>query len=188
MTVEYKLKFLSARPIYNFIVLDSEREESVTIFNCYLRAINEGMAQLMDDCFPAPPVNVEGTCGERITEGGRDGFSGNSFFSNCTDLSLNYNVTVSSEEDNRAQNGTLLFIVDNSGLMPEIAAPKELINLILEYSVIANVNDADKAKLFLICSLTGVVIVIMVVFAFALKWKIRRLDREIREVKGKKGE
>ena len=54
--------------------------------------------------------------------------------------------------------------------------------------MIANVNDADKAKLFLICSLTGVVIVIMVVFAFALKWKIRRLDREIREVKGKKGE
>lgn len=48
--------------------------------------------------------------------------------------------------------------------------------MILSYRVIANVNDADKAKLFLICSLTGVVILIMVIFAAALNCKIRRLD------------
>ena len=58
--------------------------------------------------------------------------------------------------------------------------------MILSYRVIARVNDADKAKLFLICSLTGVVIVIMVVFGCALKCKIRRLDGEIREVRSKR--
>ena len=52
--------------MYNFVVLNGDDGGSVGVFNCYLRAINEGLAQLMDDCFPDPPINPGGQCGKEI--------------------------------------------------------------------------------------------------------------------------
>ena len=121
-----------------------------------------------------------------LTDSAANNFQNQKFFSNCSDLSFGYNITVSCEDKTHRLNSTLLFLIDNSNLFPTILNSTSLINVILSYRVIANVNDANKAKLFLICSLTGVVIVIMIVFAAALNCKIRRLDKEIKEVKSSK--
>ena len=100
---------------------------------------------------------------------------------NCTDGGIGYNLTLSDQSDNL--NGTMLFLVDNSGLFPTVSHPTQLINLILEYSVVAQISEESKAKLFLICSLTGVVILIMVVLAVILNCKIKIVDRQIEDWK-----
>jgi hypothetical protein len=99
-------------------------------------------------------------------------------FMNCSDQTLTYNITNFSEDD--ALNGTLLFLVDNTGLFPpDYSTATQTIKLILEFQVIVQINEEDKAKLFMICSLTGVVILIMVIFAVILNCRIRRFDRQI---------
>lgn len=100
-------------------------------------------------------------------------------FVNCSDLFLAYNISLDTDIADTL-NQTLLFIIDNSGLFPEASRPQNLINLILSYSVIAQVNESGKAKLFLFCGLTGILIIIMVVFAAALHCKINRIDKQIK--------
>ena len=140
----------------------------------------------MDLCNFNSLPNPSGKCGNKILQAANNGFSSQNFFSNCTDTNLEFNITASNQDQTSNVNGTLLFLLDNSGLFPSVSKPSSKINLILSYSVIANVNDAEKAKLFLICSLTGVVILVMIVFAAALNCKISRLDKEIKRAKENK--
>lgn len=72
-------------------------------------------------------------------------------------------------------NGTLLFIIDNSGLFPLGGSDNE-IKLIMGSVVVTNVNEEERAKFYLFVGLTGILIAIMIIIAVALNCKIRKLD------------
>jgi hypothetical protein len=69
----------------------------------------------------------------------------------------------------------MLFVIDNSGLLFNQTQPENTIVLILGFEVLTNIDDEDKATLYLLCGLTGIVIVMMIVIALVLKCKIYRL-------------
>jgi hypothetical protein len=66
-------------------------------------------------------------------------FSTNSTFFNCNDTSVSFNITASAGVG--PITGTILFIIDNSGLFPNASFNASEINLILSNEVIANVNE-----------------------------------------------
>lgn len=97
-------------------------------------------------------------------------------FFNCTDTIINYNITAPSGVG--PLNGTLLFIIDNSGLLGSASSGE--IRLILFNAVVADVNEEEKAKFYLFVGLTAILIAIMIVVAVALNCKIIKVDREIK--------
>lgn len=103
-------------------------------------------------------------------------FASTSTFFNCSDVNITYNIT--SANGVGPLNGTLLFIIDNSGLFPPVASNGE-IKLIMSTVVVASVNEEERAKFYLFVGLTGILIVITIVIAVALNCKIRKLDQEL---------
>jgi len=103
------------------MVLENNINQNHTdLFNCYVRAVNEGVTQLMNSCNFQYSPNPSGTCGNSI---GNLALPLNSkMFMNCSDLNLQFNFTVSGEEVVDLD-GTLLFIIDNSGLFPSASQP-----------------------------------------------------------------
>jgi len=73
----------------------------------------------------------------------------------------------------------MLFLIDNSGLVFNQTQPVNWINLILSFEVITDINEEDKATLYLLCGLTGMVIAMMIVIAIVLKCKIHRLEKQM---------
>ena len=106
-------------------------------------------------------------------------------FMNCTDLSLQFNITLFATGQNDLD-GSLLFIVDNSGLFPNVSQPTELVNLIVQYEVITNMDEGDRAKFYLFCGLTSIVIIILIILAAVLNCRIRRVDNFIEEERKEK--
>ena len=101
---------------------------------------------------------------------------------NCTDLTINYSITIESNQDEQL-NGTILFLIDNTGLFPNVSESNQLINAIISYQVITSVDDSDNAKFILFCGLTAIFIIIMIMAAAILHCKIKRIDKLIEEEK-----
>lgn len=59
-------------------------------------------------------------------------------FVNCTDLQLQFSFSLYGNANQL--DGTLLFIVDNSGLFPNTTQSNQLINLIVEYQLVTEMN------------------------------------------------
>ena len=129
--VQFQHKVESTIPNFNFIVLNSSDPNSASDLNCYYRALNEGMPCLMDLCNFNPAPNPSGKCSTLIKNAAANGFASQKFFSNCTDSSLDFNLTASNQDQTDEVNGTLLFLMDNSGLFPSVSSPTSKINLIL---------------------------------------------------------
>lgn len=51
----------------------------------------------------------------------------------------------------------------------------------MEYQVIVDMNEGDRAQFYLFCGLTGIVIIILAILAAVLNCKIRRIDKLIEE-------
>ena len=97
-------------------------------------------------------------------------------FLNCTDTELSYTL---SGENSPPNNATTLFVVDNTGLIAGGAITTGRITLILGVEVVGEVDMEESAKLYLLCGLTGILILIGAVFAVVLNCKICRIDRLI---------
>jgi hypothetical protein len=149
-----------------------------------VRAVNEGVTQLMSKCQFAFNSNPEGHCGTSITEAAKQMFMDQSVFVNCTDTNWSFNISL--EGGDNPLNETFLFLIDNSGLLANVTQPSELIGLILSYKVVALVNESDKARIFLFCGLTGILIIVLFIIAFVLNCKTRRLGKQIEEIKENK--
>lgn len=85
-------------------------------------------------------VAQDGICNNSIRLAAQNQFQENNTFINCQDKNFTYNLTINGGNYGML-NGTMLFIVDNSGLLTNTTTPSTLINLILSYEVIAEVNQ-----------------------------------------------
>lgn len=103
-------------------------------------------------------------------------------FLNCTDLQFNYELVLE-QQGGQSNKGTMLFVIDNSGLLFNQRQLQNTINIILGFEVLTNIDDEDKATLYLLCGLTGIVILMMIVIAMVLSCKIHRLEKQIDENK-----
>jgi hypothetical protein len=92
------------------------------------------------------------------------------------------------DEEGQSNSGTMLFIVDNSGLVFNQTQPVNWINLILSLQVVTDINEEERATLYLMCGLTGIVILMMLVIAIVLKCKIHQVDKQTQDCKRDKTE
>ena len=83
---------------------------------------------------------IQGVCNTSIQTAAEDLFATTNTFFNCQDSFINY--TIKSADSVGPGNGTLLFIIDNSGLFPTATntTNTSMIQLILSNSAIANTN------------------------------------------------
>lgn len=178
--MNYEVQIANKSATYNFLVISTNGATPYEKLNCYLRAVNEGLGQLMSSCQITGNafIAADGICQNSIRNSATNQFASTQSFLNCTDTTLLYNISSSSVGP---LNGTILFIIDNSGLIGGIPSSSDWIHLILNYQVVATINEEDKAKLYLFCGLTGVLIVVMLVIAVALKCKIRRIDKQMKD-------
>lgn len=142
MTINYTITIQNpTSPSYNFIILPSSEElnpTAVNLFNCYVRAVNEGVSQLMSACNFDYLPNPTGTCASQISSLQLPMGVGGAMFVNCTDIQLQFSLGLYGSHNNL--DGTLLFIVDNSGLFPNTTQASQLINLIVSYQLITEMN------------------------------------------------
>lgn len=88
------------------------------------------------------PMNLmpNGTCNQSIQTAAEDLFATTYTFFNCQDNTINYSIK--SKNSVGPINGTLLFIIDNSGLFPSANNTNtSMIQLTLSSAAVANTNE-----------------------------------------------
>ena len=67
---------------------------AVSLFNCYVRAVNEGVGQLMSACNFSYAPNPNGICAPQISSLTLPLSPGGAMFTNCTDTQLQFNFNL----------------------------------------------------------------------------------------------